>query len=327
VKKIALIGGGSWASALAKLLTDNQLPITWWVRDSDQAESIQKEGFNPKYLSSVHYPTSLLTVTTDVTLAFEGADFIILAVPAAFLRSSLRSITPEDFRNKVIVSAIKGMIPETKQIVAEFLGDHYSVDPSQMLVIAGPCHAEEVAEERLSYLTIAGREEIAQEFASMLAGKHLKTKTSEDLIGTEYAAVLKNIYALACGIAKGLGYGDNFQAVLVSSAVGEMKRITKNIYKVKRKMHEPAYLGDLLVTAYSQYSRNRTFGNMIGRGYSVASAKVELGMVAEGYFATPAIRQICLEKTIKAPIVEAVYQSLYEGNAKKAFKKLEDQIG
>jgi len=327
VKKIALIGGGSWASAIAKLLTDNQHPLTWWVRDAEQAKAIQKDGFNPKYLSSVHYPTSLLSVTTDIRAAFEHANWIILAVPAAFLRSSLTSIQGEDFEGKIVVSAIKGMIPETKQIVAEFLNDHYSVDSSQLLVIAGPCHAEEVAEERLSYLTIAGQEETAKEFASMLAGKHLKTKTSEDLIGTEYAAVLKNIYALACGIAKGLGYGDNFQAVLVSSAVGEMKRITKNIHKVKRKMHEPAYLGDLLVTAYSQFSRNRTFGNMIGRGYSVASAKVELGMVAEGYFAAPAIRQICLEKTIKAPIVEAVYQSLYEGSAKKAFKNLEDLIG
>jgi glycerol-3-phosphate dehydrogenase (NAD(P)+) len=327
VKKIALIGGGSWASALAKLLTDNQHPITWWVRDSEQAHTIQKEGLNPKYLSSVRYPTQLLSITTDVKKAFDGAEMVILAVPAAFLRNSLQTIQPEDFEQKIVVSAIKGMIPETKQIVAEFLSDHYSVDPSQLLVIAGPCHAEEVAEERLSYLTIAGREEIAQEFAGMLAGKHLKTKTSEDLIGAEYAAVLKNIYALACGIAKGLGYGDNFQAVLVSSAVGEMKRITKKIHKIKRKMHEPAYLGDLLVTAYSQFSRNRTFGNMIGRGYSVASAKVELGMVAEGYFATPAIRQICVEKTIKAPIVEAVYQSLNEGKAKQAFKKLEDQIG
>ena len=197
MKKIALIGGGSWASALAKLLTDNQLPLTWWVRDSEQAETIQKEGFNPKYLSSVHYPTSLLTVTTDIHLAFQGADWVILAVPAAFLRASLKSIESSDFENKVVISAIKGMIPETKQIVAEFLNDHYSVDSSQLLVIAGPCHAEEVAEERLSYLTIAGREEIAQEFAGMLAGKHLKTKTSEDLIGTEYAAVLKNIYAMA----------------------------------------------------------------------------------------------------------------------------------
>ena len=327
MKKISLIGGGSWATAIAKLITDNGQKISWWVRDTEQAESLMNDGFNNKYLSSVHFKKDLISVSSDIKSVFHQADIIILAVPAAFLRNALEGITWEDFDGKIVVSAIKGMVPETRQIVAEFLNDHYAVDNDNILVIAGPCHAEEVAEERLSYLTIAGNEKNAEPFAELLAGKHLKTKTSEDLVGTEYAAVLKNIYALACGIAKGLGYGDNFQAVLVASAVGEMKRFTKKVHKIKRKMHEPAYLGDLLVTAYSQFSRNRTFGNMIGRGYSVASAKVELGMIAEGYFATPAIWELCQQKNIKAPIVEAVYSSLYQNKAKKAFKELEDRIG
>ena len=197
-------------------------------------------------------------------------------------------------------------------------------------MITGPCHAEEVALERLSYLTIACADpKKARQVAAALSSSYIKTKVSKDIIGTEYAAMLKNIYAIAAGIAHGLGYGDNFQAVLMSNAIREMKRYTKRLYNIDRNINQSAYLGDLLVTGYSIFSRNRMFGNMIGKGYTVKSAMMEMNMVAEGYYAVKSAYAIKedFSKKVKTPIIDAVYQVLYKGqNPKQVFAKLTDKI-
>ena len=325
--KFAVIGGGSWATAVAKMLCENQSEICWYMRNQNAVDHIKNERHNPNYLSSVEFDVNKLKLTTDINEAVAYADYLVFAIPSAFLNTELEKLT-ESLEGKVIFSAIKGIVPETFLIVGEHFHKQYKIPYENIGVITGPCHAEEVALERLSYLTIAcADDEKAKVMAKNLACNYIKTKISDDIIGTEYAAMLKNIYAIAAGIAHGLGYGDNFQALLMSNAIREMKKFIKKVHHMKRNINDSAYLGDLLVTGYSVFSRNRMFGNMIGKGYTVKSAMMEMSMVAEGYYAVKSAYKLNLDYKAKTPIIDAVYQILYEGkNAKVVFKKLTDQL-
>ena len=327
--KYAVFGSGSWATAIVKMLCENLDEIGWYMRSVYTKEHILKEQHNPNYLSSVEFHTEQLKLSNDINEIADWADVLIFVIPSAFIHTELQKLTV-DISNKVVVSAVKGIIPETGLLVGEHFHDYYNISFENIGVIAGPCHAEEVALERLSYLTISCADASkAQAIADVLSSNYIKTKISDDIIGTEYAVMLKNIYAIAAGIAHGLGYGDNFQSVLMSNAIREMKRFIKKMHKMKRNINNSAYLGDLLVTGYSVFSRNRMFGNMIGKGYTVKSAQMEMNMVAEGYYATKSafILNQNNEKKTNLPIIKAVYSILYENkNPKKVFKKLTDKL-
>lgn len=308
-----MVGGGSWATALIKILSENNVSIKWWLRKTSDAAYIKKVGHNPSYLSDVQINTRKVKVCTKIREAFRDSQYIILAVPAAFVADALVGIKPEHFDGKRVVSAIKGMIPEANQLVTDWVSHQYQVPVTHMSVIAGPCHAEEVALEKQSYLTIASQDPSgAGEVADLLRCRFVQTTPVDDIYGIEYSAVMKNIIALACGITHGLGYGDNFQAVLVSNAMQEIKRFVDAIYPKHRDLSGSAYLGDLLVTAYSPFSRNRTFGNLIGRGYTIQSAQAEMNMIAEGYYAVKSIHAINQQFGVLMPITDAVYNILYE---------------
>ncbi len=328
--KFAVIGGGSWATAIVKMLCENLEEVGWYMRSVYALEHIRREQHNPNYLRSVEFKTSQLKLSNDINEMVAYADYLIFAIPSAFVEQELAKLS-ESLEGKIIFSAIKGIVPESSLIVGDHFFTHYNIPFKDIGVITGPCHAEEVAMERLSYLTIAcADEEKAKFVADKLSSDYIKTTTSDDIIGTEYAAMLKNIYALAAGIAHGLGYGDNFQSVLMSNAIREMKRYVKKVHKMKRDINGSAYLGDLLVTGYSIFSRNRMFGNMIGKGYTVKSAQMEMSMVAEGYYATKSayeLNQKRGKKKAKTPIINAVYAVLYEGKEPKAvFKKLTEKL-
>ena len=325
--KFSVIGGGSWATAIAKMLCVNLDEITWYMRNEDAIEHIKTHHHNPNYLSSVEFDLNKLKLTSDINEAIAYADYIIFAIPSAFLGKELEKLTMS-FKDKVIFSAIKGIVPETSLIVGEHFNKVYDIPFENIGVITGPCHAEEVALERLSYLTIACNDaKKAKIFAHYLSSNYIKTKISDDIIGTEYAAMLKNIYAIAAGISHGLGYGDNFQSVLMSNGIREMKKFIRKVHKMKRNINDSAYLGDLLVTGYSVFSRNRMFGNMIGKGYTVKSAMMEMSMVAEGYYATKSAYNLNLGYGAKTPIIDAVYSILYDGkSAKKVFEKLTEKL-
>ncbi|WP_445721386.1 NAD(P)H-dependent glycerol-3-phosphate dehydrogenase [Flavobacterium sp.] len=325
--KFAVIGGGSWATAIAKMLCENQEKIAWYMRSTYALECIKHQKHNPNYLSSVQFDNDKLILTNDINEAVAFADYVIFAIPSAFLKGELEKLT-EDLSNKIIFSAIKGIVPETSLIVGEHFHTQYNIPYDNIGVLTGPCHAEEVAMERLSYLTIAcSDKDKAKYVADNLSSYYIKAKTTDDIIGTEYAAVLKNIYSIAAGIAHGLGYGDNFQAVLMSNAIREMKKFIRKVHKMKRNINNSAYLGDLLVTGYSVFSRNRMFGNMIGKGYTVKSAQMEMSMVAEGYYAAKSAYKLNQEHKADTPIINTVYRILYEGKeAKEEFKKLTEKL-
>lgn len=315
--KIAVIGGGSWATALVKLISDKGLgkgiELTWWLRREESIEHLKKYKHNPDYLSSVLLPTEQITLTTSLTDAISDVEMVILAIPSAFLFDQLQALPENAFQGKWVASAIKGVVPQTYEVVGTYLINRFKMPERDLLVIGGPCHAEEVALEKLSFLTIAsGSQSSADKLAQILESRFLKTSTSLDLYGTEYGAVLKNVYAIASGICHGLGYGDNFQAVLMSQAIKEMEYFLDQVSPMERDVNDHVYLGDLLVTAYSQFSRNRTFGNMIGKGYSVKFAQLEMNMVAEGYYATKSMHEILLKRRINMPILEAVYNIIYQ---------------
>ncbi|MBS3739002.1 NAD(P)H-dependent glycerol-3-phosphate dehydrogenase [Mesohalobacter halotolerans] len=324
--RIGIIGSGSWATALAKMLCENVDSINWYIRDADTIKYISINHHNKDYLSSVAFDLNQLYMNNDINTIVEQSDILIIAIPSAFLKSELDKITVP-LKHKIIFNAVKGIIPENQKLVGEYFHDIIGLDLAQIGVITGPCHAEEVALERLSYLTIACADiDRAKMMSEKLSCHYIKCSTSEDIIGTEYAAVLKNIYAIAAGIAHGLGYGDNFQSVLMSNAIREMKRFIKKRYKMKRNINDSAYLGDLLVTGYSNFSRNRYFGNMIGKGYTVKSAMMEMNMIAEGYYATESAYLLSKQdgkKKAKTPIINAVYKVIYKNkNPKSVFEKL-----
>jgi glycerol-3-phosphate dehydrogenase (NAD(P)+) len=327
--KFAVFGGGSWATAIVKMLSENLEEVGWYMRNKTALEYIKKDKHNPNYLSSVEFDVSKLKLSNDINKMVIYADYLIFVIPSAFLYAELKKLNTS-LKGKIVFSAIKGIVPETSLIVGDHFFSNLKIPFKDIGVITGPCHAEEVALERLSYLTIAcADDKKAQIVADHLSCDYIKCKTSEDIIGTEYAAMLKNIYAIAAGIAHGLGYGDNFQSVLMSNAIREMKKYVKKIYKMKRDINGSAYLGDLLVTGYSTFSRNRMFGNMIGKGYTVKSAQMEMSMIAEGYYATKSAYLLNQdkEKNAKTPIINAVYSILYEGkNAKNVFKALTDKL-
>ncbi len=335
LNRIAVIGGGSWATALMKILSENKATgkahissLSWWVRTEEKAEYIKQHGHNPDYISSIEFDTSHIKISAQLLELVLEADTLVIAIPAAFLEDALANLPQDVFKDKIIVSAIKGLVPTSKQIVGDYFIDHYGIDEKQILVISGPCHAEEVANEKLSYLTIAGiGNETVRGFAALLNNDYIRTVVSSDVRGTEYGAVLKNIYAVAAGICHGLGYGDNFQAVLMSNSIREMKRFLRNITDTDRKINHSAYLGDLLVTGYSVHSRNRTFGNMLGKGYTVQAAQLEMKMIAEGYYATKNLHALNEKMQVKMPILDTVYQIIYEGkSAKKAIQKLSEKL-
>lgn len=312
LSKIAVLGGGSWATAIVKLLSHNINELNWYVRSQENIDFIKKFHHNPKYLSSVDIDVKKINFFNDIAKTIEQSEILIFAIPSPFLKESLKEYNA-GFDKKFIVSAIKGIIPGDNLTISEFFYKYYNVPYKNIGIISGPCHAEEIAMERLSYLTIACTSQAKAEIISnKLSCHYVKIKTSKDIYGTEYAAVLKNIIAIAAGICHGLGYGDNFQAVLVSNAIQEIKQFLDKTYKSKRKVFSSPYLGDLIVTTYSQFSRNRTFGTMIGKGYSVKSAQLELSMIAEGYHATICINEINQEYNVKMPIIKAVYNILYE---------------
>lgn len=326
VPKIAMIGGGSWATAIVKMLADNlsEKEIFWWMRNEAAIAHIKRFKHNPNYISSVEIKlTQEDHISSDINFIIKSAEFVILNVPAAFLKDTLTSITAEDLKGKKIISAIKGIVPEDNLIIGEFLHENYNIPYDDILVVSGPCHAEEVALEKLSYLTIACTDvEKASTFASFLNTRYIKTNVSDDIFGTEYAAVLKNIYAVASGICHGIGYGDNFQAVLISNAIREIKRFVDAVHPINRDIMESAYLGDLLVTAYSQFSRNRTFGNMVGKGYTVKSAQLEMNMVAEGYYAVKCMHIKNQAYNVDMPICKAVHSIIYENRSPHIEMKL-----
>ncbi len=326
-RKIGVLGSGSFGTALVKMLVQNLPSVHWCVRNEYVKGHIELRGHNPNYLTAVGFDTKKLSLTTSSEELFKECDIIVLATPSIYLKPYLENLefNPEE---KLLVSAIKGIIPGEKKIVAEYLKSKFNLGFRNQGVIAGPCHAEEVAMERLSYLTIATVEKENQEYLKACFSSYfIRINSSTDILGNEYSAVLKNIYAIGAGMASGLGYGDNFSAVFVSNAVREMERFLEAVYEAPRDVNESAYLGDLMVTAYSLFSRNRSLGNLIGKGYTVKSAIQNMNMIAEGYYATEAIWQRAEELNLDVPIIDTVYKVLYlEKNVEKQFTALTKKL-
>lgn len=312
-QRIAVIGAGSWGTALVKLLSGNASQVGWWVRRAETIAHIRKYGHNPDYISAAQFDVERLAMSDDIHAVVREAKVLVIAVPSAFLKATMDQLSSSELKGRMVFSAVKGIVPETNQIVGEYLFQHWGVAERDFGVICGPCHAEEVAMERLSYLTIACQDAArARAMGDALNGRFMKTTLSDDIYGTEYAAILKNVIAVCAGISVGLGYGDNFRAVLVSRAIQEIDRFVKAVHPIERDINEPAYLGDLLVTAYSTFSRNREFGTMVGKGYGVKAAQLEMNMVAEGYYAVKCVHEINRKLKADMPIVESTYRMLYE---------------
>lgn len=340
-----IIGSGSWATALTKILTDKKYPVNWWIRNAANIDFIKQRKHNPHYLSSVLFDTSLLNMSDDITEVVKNSDTLIIGIPSAYAVKALEKLTTSDLENKKIVSAIKGLLPDKNVLLNYYLEQQFNVPLENYFAVLGPCHAEEVAAEKLSYLTISGTDLTeASRIASALQNDYINTIINHDILGVQYAAVLKNIYAMGAGIAHGLDYGDNFLSVYIANAADEMAVFLKKFgaedivvgehgaddpvtHRKSPNYAASVYLGDLLVTCYSLYSRNRTFGNMIGKGYSVKAAQLEMNMVAEGYNAAKCIYEI--NKSIEAaiPIADTIYKILWE-NIKPAdgFKRIEDVL-
>lgn len=317
---IAVIGGGSWGTALVKILQDNKLSskINWWVKNPSNVEHIRTYRHNPNYLRSVEIHPDDVHITSDIGEAIQKSNIILFVVPAAFAVDAVSRLNSEHWHDKIFVSAVKGLIGEEHDLPADYFKKRFDIPYQNFVAITGPCHAEEVSEEKLSYLTLAsGTEEVGNQVAALLKNRYIKTAVNTDLQAIEFASVLKNVYAITAGICHGLGYGDNFHAVLVSNAIREMKRFISKVYPADRDSNSSAYLGDLLVTAYSQFSRNRRFGNMLGKGYSVKAAQEEMSMVAEGYYSTHAVYALNQKYGIDMPILEFTHEVLYANKAPK----------
>lgn len=310
--QIAVLGGGSWATAIVKILLENVDGLNWYLRKKENIQHIKTHHHNPNYLSSINLDVDKLSLFDDINETITQSGILIFAIPAPFLKEATEKLNV-DITNKIVVSAIKGIIPEDNLIIGDFFNQKYNLPLNNFVVLTGPCHSEEVALERLSYLTIASQDlQHAKIIAEFIQTFYIKTILSNDIYGTQYAAILKNIFAIVAGVCHGLRYGDNFFAVLISNAIQEIKRVVDAVHPITRDIKSSAYLGDLLVTAYSQFSRNRTFGTMIGKGYSVKSAILEMSMVAEGYYATKCITEMNKTYKLNLPITEAAYNILYE---------------
>ena len=311
--KIAIIGGGSWATAIAKIVVSHTHHIGWYMRRDDRIDDFRRMGHNPAYLTSVHFDIDEIYFDSDINRICQQYDTLVFVTPSPYLKSHLKKLKTR-IRDKFILTAIKGIVPDENLVCSEYFHQVYDVPYENLACIGGPSHAEEVALERLSYLTVGCSDhDKAQAFCDVLSSEFIKTKTSSDVVGIEYSSVLKNVYAIAAGICSGLKYGDNFQAVLMANAVQEMNRFLTAVYPLDdRSIYDSVYLGDLLVTGYSNFSRNRTFGSMIGKGYSVKSAQIEMEMIAEGYFGTKCMKEINRHQHVNMPILDAVYNILYE---------------
>ncbi len=311
--KIAIIGGGSWATAIAKIVVGHTHHIGWYIRRDDRIEDFRRLGHNPAYLTSVRFNMDEIAFSSDINAIVQGYDTLVFVTPSPYLKNHLKRLKTR-IKDKFIVTAIKGIVPDENLVCSEYFHQVYDVPEENLACIGGPSHAEEVALDRLSYLTVGcSNLEKAEAFTEMLSSNVIKTKVSSDVIGIEYSSVLKNVYAIAAGICYGLNYGDNFQAVLISNAVQEMNRFLQSVRPdSSRSIIDSVYLGDLLVTGYSNFSRNRTFGTMIGKGYSVKSAQIEMEMIAEGYFGTKCMKEINRHLHVNMPILDAVYNILYE---------------
>lgn len=310
--KIAIMGGGSWATAIAKIVLAQTESLNWYMRREDRIADFKRLGHNPAYLTSVKFDVKRINFSSNINDVVKQSDTLIFVTPSPYLKSHLKKLRTK-IKDKFIITAIKGIVPDDNMIVSEYFTKEYNVPPQNIAVLAGPCHAEEVALERLSYLTIACTDmSKAESVAQKLGNSYIKTSISNDVAGIEYSSVLKNVYAIAAGVCSGLKYGDNFQAVLMSNAIQEMNRFLQTVHPLERSIDDSVYLGDLLVTGYSNFSRNRTFGTMIGKGYSVKSAQIEMEMIAEGYYGTKCIKEINKHYHVNMPIVDAVYNILYE---------------
>ena len=310
---IAVMGGGSWATALAKLLLQNCETITWYMRRDDRIEEFKRLRHNPAYLTDVDFDIERINFSSDINAVCENADTLLLVMPSPYFTDHMDKITV-DISSKAIVSAVKGIVPDTNELITDYMVRRFGVDPARNLVVSGPCHAEEVALDRPSYLTIGcANLEMAEDFAKLIRGKNTHAITSSDVDGIEYAAVLKNVYAIAAGIIHGMKTGDNFGAILISNAIREMERFVDAACPRPRQICDSVYLGDLLVTAYSRFSRNHNFGSMIGRGYSVKAARMEMEQTAEGYYGTKCIHDINQHFNVAMPILDGVYSILYRG--------------
>ena len=310
--KIAIIGGGSWATALAKIVLSTQDSINWYMRRPDRIEEFERLGHNPCYLTAVKFDLNKIKFFSNINQAIKNSDTLIFATPSPFLKQHLKKVRT-NLTNKFIISAIKGIVPDENMLVSDYFAEYYKVPQENIVVIGGPCHAEEVALERLSYLTLGCSDiEKVKTLSSVFRNQYLMNSVCQDVVGIEYSSVLKNVYAIAAGICHGMKYGDNFQAVFISNAIEEMKRFVDAIHALERDITDSVYLGDLLVTAYSRFSRNRTFGTMIGKGYSVKTAQLEMEMIAEGYYGTKCIKEINERYKVNMPILDAVYDILYE---------------
>lgn len=311
--KIAIIGGGSWATAIAKIVVTHTHHIGWYMRRDDRIEDFKRLGHNPAYLTSVRFDTNEIFFSSDINKIAQAYDTLVFVTPSPYIKNHLKKLKTR-IKDKFIITAIKGIVPDENLVCSEYFHNVYDIPYNNLACLGGPSHAEEVALERLSYLTVGCTDrEKAAAFADVLASDYIKTKTSSDVIGIEYSSVLKNVYAIAAGICSGLKYGDNFQAVLMSNAVQEMARFLKSVYPLdERNITDSVYMGDLLVTGYSNFSRNRTFGTMIGKGYSIKSAQIEMEMIAEGFFGTKCMKEINRHCHVNMPILDAVYNILYE---------------
>ena len=332
--QFGIIGSGSWATALAKILTDNHHVIHWWIRDANSISHIQQRHHNPHYLNSAYFDPSLLKMSTDVNEVVKGCDVVVMAVPSAYIADALKNLSKEALAGKKVVSAIKGILPESNQLLNDYLAEHFNISIDNYYTLLGPCHAEEVAAEKLSYLTFSGiNESVAAEIAAYFKTEYMNTVTNHDVNGVQYAAVLKNIYALGAGIAHGLEYGDNFLSVYIANSADEMVKFSRKViqdFSLENQSINYAasvYLGDLLVTCYSLYSRNRMFGNMIGKGYSVKAAQLELNMVAEGYNASRCIYNTNQKLMADIPIALTIYQVLWENlSPEQGFRRIESYL-
>lgn len=326
-KRCGVIGYGSWATALVHTLERNKIEVWWHVRNEEVLESLQTEGRNAKYLSDVEFDTSIITATPDINEVVRNCEIILIAAPSAFLAYILAEMD-ESLEGKFILSATKGIIEEEYTTITEYFKNKYGLHYTHLGLISGPSHAEEVSRDRLSYLTVACKsEENAQIIGEMFKSKDLKVAYSQDIYGIEYAAILKNIYALAGGLAAGLGYGDNFRAVLAAACARELTKFVNESFPFERDTMNAAYLGDLLVTSYSTFSRNRRLGQLIGHGCTVKSALNEMTMIAEGYYATACIKKINEKYNIDMPIADMVYDVLYRRcSPRKRMKELTELL-
>lgn len=328
-QRVAVIGGGSWATAIVKILSDSGLPkVYWWVREPEIVEGVKSQGRNPMYLSSVQINPKKVVISNHLARIIARCEYIVLVTPSAFLHETLKPLKKSRIYKKKIIIAVKGIVPESMQIVTDYLNSEFKVPFQNLAIITGPSHAEEIAQEKYTFLTSASENsELADFVASMFHCRYVKVTVSRDILGAEYATVLKNIYALGAGIYSGMGYGDNFIAAYIANSLKEMHRFVSVVYPNNRHIEDSVYLGDLLVTSYSHFSRNRRFGNMIGRGFSVKTTQMEMNMVAEGYYASRCIHEINKNHCVNIPIVETIYGILYEDkNAVFEMKRLAEQF-